>query len=109
MDLKPGRELDALVAEKVMGEDLSPLGTLHGREIPYVPPHYSTDIAAAWQVMEHITAQKRDDFGWFDLRFVNDRWKATFITGAYYEARDHIEAPTAPHAICLAALKAVGV
>jgi hypothetical protein len=58
--MKPGRELDALVAEKVMGmshkemwgindyrEDGSPV---------YMPdfPSYSEDIHAAWEVVESV-------------------------------------------------------
>jgi hypothetical protein len=57
-DLQAGRELDALVAEKVMGikcgvclqdGQLEPI-TMDWREIP----HYFTDIAAAWEV--HLEA-----------------------------------------------------
>lgn len=116
-ETKAGRALDALVAEKVMGLK-PPFDTRSVRRdvltgMPtYVdrlgPPPYSTSIEAAWEVVEWMAAQKRDDFGWFDLRFSNDCYQATFFTGAYYEATDHIQGKSAPHAICLAALKAVG-
>lgn len=56
--MKPCRELDALVAEKVMGLSI----WRHGRRVDYKTddsvynrvPSYSTDIAAAWQVVERI-------------------------------------------------------
>lgn len=46
-----GRELDALIAEQVMGGNWSSIDYA-----PYIEnlPHYSTDIAAAWQVVERM-------------------------------------------------------
>jgi hypothetical protein len=99
--MKPGRELDLLVAEKVMGD------TIIRREqdneiISYCKP-YSTDIAAAWEVVEkmkeenileiHVLRQSGVEIFFYDLE--GDRRR--------------IIADTAPHAICLAALKAKGV
>lgn len=110
--MTPGRELDALVAEKVMGLDVNRTGP---ETMWFARPmggnwddlkDYSTDIAAAWEVVEAVKARKIDQ-GWFDLGFANGSWGATFRTGAYYEPIEHVRAPTAPHAICLAALKAV--
>lgn len=110
-----GRELDALVAEKVMGLNIRPVVHEYGlspqlklapgsinyvgtyTEIPEVPP-YSTDIAAAWGVVEKL---RERGFG-FSL---NDGWIAWFLAG---RSDWHADAETAPHAICLAALKAVG-
>lgn len=115
-ELKPGRELDALVAEKVMGwariimadqawADVSNnwhsdyMGTVGGKRT--VIPLFSTDIAAAWEVVE-----KFDDYGvWrhegqakhhaeFKREF--GKWK-----------RWAAEGESASHAICLAALKAL--
>lgn len=115
-EMKAGRELDYLVVERVMGwrriDAISfsqplPSGLGYQRLLHEVP-EYSTSIEAAWEVVEWMAAQKRDGFGWFDLRFSNDCYQATFFTGAYYEATDHIQGKSAPHAICLAALKAVG-
>ena len=116
--MNAGRELDALVAERVMGlvaysvglvterprvrtvDDLQRTGT------PLSP--YSTDIAAAWQVVERLHALG------FVVNVTMDNG-----TGRYCEvwklADDSIYAPhrveaetTIPHVICLAALKAVG-
>lgn len=102
--MSAGRELDALVAEKVKGGGHRPGGAA---VCPSVPP-YSTDIAAAWQVVE---------------RFRRAGWRAEVRTGpdGYHECSleppdtdpmdhaYHIGAlgDSVPHAICLAALKAV--
>jgi hypothetical protein len=115
--VKPGRELDALVAEKVMGLNPKLFNVLASyyevaTEGPRLPA-YSTDIAAAWLVVEkmhqhpkwvlQLAAPQQD--------YVNEKWRAIF-------ARKHWETigpygwdafgESAPHAICLAALKAVG-
>lgn len=125
--MKPGRELDALVAEKVMGWAPNyPGGWPHppkdepnrkrhmAADGTTVIPAYSTDIAAAWEVVEKVgplfgqrsfhlrwaPVMKDDDTpwlaSWFDINVDHD-------TGAA-----HGRGGTAPHAICLAALKAVG-
>jgi hypothetical protein len=116
---KAGRELDALVAEKVMGADPS---TVHwhlsnatflvdGKWVDVPPvPHYSTDIAAAWEVVEKMSQK----YHWriqspFD---VGDEWYAGLtprsVTGWNGRPDHYAGAPSAPLAICLAALKAVG-
>lgn len=99
--MKPGRELDLLVAEKVMGYQLfdSELAneglsnSLHVADIP----KYSTDIAAALGVVE-----KMKDAG-FSCGVFREKWVCLIgnVSGP--------DCNTAPHAICLAALKAVGV
>lgn len=110
--ISPGRELDALVAEKVMGiSDFKhaqldannmcprcyrPSGANDFLPVQCVPAPYSEDIAAAWTVMERMPPRTY-------LRKDDDRWlcKIADIAGA--------SAETASLAICLAALKAVGV
>lgn len=154
--MQAGRELDALVAEKVMGylervvvrkgrslktaegpriafrhsPDRFDLGeysrhwTEDGTKIycgsPFsihFAPRYSVEIAAAWRVVEKIrksvpkqTATQTFSFqlcqtgtpgGWHCSFVVND---GDWSTQAYVD-----EIATAPLAICLAALKAVGV
>jgi hypothetical protein len=66
--------------------------------------HYSTDISAAWQVVEKLTA------GGLSVSVVNEchpgQWCVLVIDdGCVY---DSSTADTAPFAICMAALKAVG-
>ena len=119
--MKAGRELDALVAEKVMGIKLCH-HELHetrptckychlnkgfwqpkwGRIEP--PRHYSTDIAAAWEVVETFAGKVY--VGMARGKYSGD-WKA--VIGDRVRPSYEIEAETAPLAICLAALKAKGI
>lgn len=116
-----GRELDALVAEKVFGATTipdawgspmrpgtcwtsDPTGHYTGRAVVTgVPiPYYSTDIAAAWTVVEKMP-------GHFDLwQEHGGLWAARFLQGPTVigETR-RIE--SAPLAICLAALKVIAL
>lgn len=111
-----GRELDALVAARVMkwtdigpaapemqehGEDL--WGRPHGGATAQanVPP-YSTDIAAAWQVLTELEGIY--DFAW---SLSNDEPGYTFR--AYTDSLGQFvdKAETVPLAICRCALKAM--
>jgi hypothetical protein len=75
-----------------------------------VAPDYSKNIAAAWQAVERLTegvsphcnlrVERLGDEGWRASMCFDD-WENMWSGWAY--------ADTAPHAICLAALKAVGV
>jgi hypothetical protein len=116
--MEAGQELDALVAEKVMGwTNLFPVDThailgsrtgINARGNRHQLPSYSTDIAAAWAVVEKLMMQDiwiamcpysfhAQPVGWFVEYFIDKDKKG-----------GEIEAATAPLAICLAALKAVG-
>lgn len=113
------RKLDALVAEKVMGwKDIS--GPDHGIDMWQTPeghrgirgkdiPSYSTDIAAAWEVAEKLSQLC------FGLWRVGDEWECELDSndGRFLVAGDSVHVfgsgISAPLAICLAALKAVGV
>lgn len=123
--MEASRELDALVAEKVMGfylhkrrdewNDGDPYFYVtypnfdgHGSdELIHKIPNYSTDISAAWKVIEKV----QESCGGIDLKFNrHDRmWETDFLASD----NDCLilgcdGAPTVAHAICLAALKAVG-
>lgn len=112
------QELDALVAEKVMGFcihipgftvnitnlqrickrcdkmiDIKEFAAQHGR------CNFSTDIAAAWEVVE-----KMQDRG-IAIYFEDGVWEVDVDENFTVSARDD----SAQKAICLAALKAVGV
>lgn len=155
--MKPGPELDALIAEKVMGwmwcrinteaypasfvvqepyrgrrflvarehvtdDSTSGYARATGAE-PVVPteahvvPHYSTDIKEAWRVVRRIadsgTNTKRD----FVLHFhpanevdEEEGWQAEFVESCNDAMGSGCaEGDTAPHAICLAALRAMNV
>lgn len=138
--LTTGRELDALVAEKVMGysrvdvpRDVNgenegvtlwpPNVDVAEYQWPYVGPvqiysfcpMYSTDIAAAWQVVEKMQergmwAQLRTPFGKGKM---DDGFWCGFtpmLTTGWNGRPDHnTSAAMMPLAICLAALKAVGM
>lgn len=121
-EMKAGRELDALVAERVMGwtdvklakrPELGVLGRHPVRHAQEIVPHYSTDIAAAMAVVEELRSWifwvQRVEAPLGQVRYsarVYTRDKdVPYYFGAYYDAT----ANTAPLAICLAALKAVGV
>jgi hypothetical protein len=101
-----GRELDALVAEKVMGWKEPKKGSL-GELFPSQfnrTLRYSTDIADAWRVADKSQLFSKHGFYlWFDGEFwcVGD-------TNGVNDCSPHTKGATAPLAICLAALKAVG-
>jgi hypothetical protein len=128
--MKPGRGLDALVAEKVMGLEapapwpenvkLNPSDALdavvaRGYAEAVLrfsePKPYSTDIKAAWEVVEriwklrdarfgHLEVSRDAVVGWYCRLAVSPGPCNPFV----YQVAD-----TAPHAICLAALEALGV
>lgn len=105
-----GRELDAMVAEKVMGwravgghkgVPSDPQCTVHVEV-----PRYSTLISCAWEVVEKLQEtsilehleQRDGDEGKYVVQFCakpNEAWW-----------HEHAYADTAPLAICRAALKA---
>ncbi len=86
--MKPGRELDSLVAAKVMGIE-------H-------PAPYSTSIEAAWEVVEKLKANGEG----IRLIYHYGHWNVLFEHEDYcYNS----PAESAPHAICLAALKTMGI
>ena len=111
--MNAGRELDALIAEKVMGlrgigfwpeggghyYHTLPCEGIFDDVIQKVGiPHYSTQIADAWLVVEKFAeysiSRKRNETALCWLMNDNKLWRAEI-------------AATAPLAICLAALKAV--
>jgi len=123
-----GREMDALVAEKVMGLTVicqqESDHFLHGlAKVLHVPKReritipmvqmwrtsdgkvlrrYSTDIAAAWTVVEYMRAE-----GW-DFELVTRIWGRIGWRATLYSCRVAWSAygSTAPEAICRAALVA---
>lgn len=126
--MEAGRELDALVAEKIMGwkwytiDTFAPDAFLRHPEHVSSPDwyqttdeyrhpqwvqsvwHYSTDISSAWLLAEklRIAVMPDENNGWIAARWSPDE--------TYYDiAACESHANTAPLAICLAALKAVGV
>lgn len=104
--MNPGSELDILIAEKVFGVKYEEpkLNQFKPMPNPNSCPRYSTDIAAAWEVVEKLNLLSK-----FSLERFEDRYRIVEYAGGYDNNFTFIsEAETAPHAICLAALKAVG-
>lgn len=106
--------MDALVAEKVMGWE--PVNEFrqwwweNGTKTKEVrTPDYSTDIAAAWQVVERMERR----FSTVQVIWEGPIYGARVLIrdedGGAYSTEADKRAKTAPEAICLAALKAVGV
>lgn len=130
--MKAGRELDALLAEKIFGCKVDREkrfyevtmfcgcpGRQHDSDSDRVEgiPWYSTDIAAAWQVVDHVRYSVRN--GRFVVRAPEGPAPAYWSAGyedtssepGYGDSIHHwlVEGETAPHAICLAALRVIGV
>lgn len=110
--MKAGRELDALVAEKLMGLEL----VRHGGNIFYkeqskhhpielLLPEYSSFIAQAWLVVEKM---KRD--GMLVIIKADGLRIGDFSHGWTVLIDNHprVDADTAPLAICKAALRTIG-
>lgn len=119
-NLEAGPELDKLVAERVMGlvpcthwvDGFSTMSIIHGDECdgtPYLNCHdakpgrwtkkYSTDIAAAWEVVEKFKPE-------VEICCLHNGTYRAWL-GAPLKTEWHGFAPIAPLAICRAALKAV--
>ena len=116
-ELQAGRELDALVAEKVMGlkphrmiscPDNKP-GCLvyhyEGAWEGYVIPDYSTSISAAWEVVEKLGVNDFVHLSWMPGHKLWTCSLDSTMFGGYINLS--VEADTAPLAICRAALKVV--
>ena len=113
--MNPGRELDALVAGKVMGWKRLDLGPINGirwkkgnRMIESEHPFsYSTDISAAWEVVEKFECLYlfRCVSGPFEGKY---ECKLVFEEGPDNDKRRfYAVAETAPLAICRAGLRTV--
>ena len=121
-EMKAGRELDAMIADKVMGWTEQPYSRPPSHwqdEEGYTIltlPNFSTDIAAAWQVVERmrrfsdlrsfaVVVQDNSEHG------AEPEWLARF--DRYEVATDEMvtaewwSSKSAAKVICIAALKAV--
>jgi hypothetical protein len=110
--LPAGRELDTLVSRAVMGGDVYPdgggyydfmerVGSGQSRSLPY----YSTDIRAAWEVVNKVLSTDGHFAFWPSIRGFGIAYHGirTWDSEPVWE----VFADTAPLAICRAALKAV--
>ncbi|EZP77579.1 hypothetical protein H839_08099 [Parageobacillus genomosp. 1] len=109
------REIDRLVAEKVMGwepEEIEGSAYLSGyvlykrEEPPHIPDYQfkpSTNVADAWKVVEKL----REKELYVDIDTFAEHYDVRVVSGP--NEVGHSLSETAPLAICLAALKAAGV
>lgn len=118
-EMQAGREMDALIAEKIFGLKVEWEIEYLGEQIPSskqladkydengILPLYSTDIAAAWEVVEGVREK-------FNLLMNVHPYSLVAANGGYrvsvndlHIELDYTTADTAPLAICRAALKAL--
>lgn len=105
--MKPGRELDKLISEKIFGEKFRPytqlITTMPSKTVPETP-FYSTNISAAWEVVEKIKAHQTIEI------IGNSYYGQGDATGYSVKINGRLcshQAETAALAICLAALEAI--
>jgi hypothetical protein len=123
--VKPGRELDALVAEKVFGIDVNAetdevdwddgpnFPNFYKQKVRIAP--YSTDIAAAWEVVERLMQMEnkidveQSEYSGSITGKKQREWKCRLNWGGWIGKQQIISwGESAPHSICLSALKLVG-
>jgi len=111
-----GPEMDALVAERVMGWTWEPGPYLQDPETPRrahpqstrnAPDPYSTNIAAAWLVVEKLNdkkiAEAGGDWSWpVEITYICDEGREGWCV--QFQGRHDAVAEPAPLAICRAAL-----
>lgn len=119
--MKPGRELDALVAEKVMGWEIwngqwsdKQTKELTGYDVGRFSFNPSSNISAAWEVVEKV-AVIPFSISKIYTRYGGHGWSVNWCLEGYdcdncdndCHKECEINAKTAPEAICKAALLAV--
>lgn len=107
-DLKPGRELDAWIAEHVMGWKLRtpyPDRWLNSEGMTQSLPHYSTDIYTAWDLLDKLS---ESNFLIETRTYMKQPWQSQVLILKSPESEWIVAVgETMPHAICLAAMKAI--
>ena len=96
------RDIDRQIGKKLFGIDNEYILNNFGL------PHYSTDIAAAWEVVEKLREEDLCFNIWVDSGYCEVEIKEFTITKTPVTSHAYIENKSAPMAICLAALKALG-
>jgi len=107
------REIDRLIAERVMGwTNLSMIGNRFGTtpegKTHRIVPQYSTDVSAAWEVVEKLRQSGYQ--GGINWAISELGYECAFVEALHSpDERQTSRAETAPLAICLAALKVIGM
>lgn len=110
-EMKASHELDLMVAEKVMGWKRSfddGWNTPAEGWVGFVGARFSTDISAAWKVVEKMLENHRYGMQLFNVG--TKAWSCKFFSGGkeWWNCDDGMcYDHSAAHAICLAALRAV--
>jgi len=105
-----GPEMDELIAKYVMKLERTKPG--QWREsvdwwvngLPSECPDYSTDISAAWEVVEKMSSKF---IGLHKMKFAEGKWFALYLDKSNDDCEEIVEAETPMLAICLAALLSV--
>ena len=104
LNMPAGREMDALIAENVFNVFVHRLnGSAFSVSMLNEIPHYSTDISAAWEVVEKLHKENDIFDVWHEKDTGFDWWCEVVNNGDGW----NVNAKTAPLAICRAALLAV--
>ena len=108
--MKPGNELNAIVAEKIFGWEIyqdqdqrDRSYVKHNAGGGYLLPDFSCDMGAAYQVVQEMI--KRDYVNRFTM-VETQSWHKCYFGKDNDEFAEKGE--SVPHAICMAALKAEG-
>lgn len=102
-----GRELDAEIFCRVFGRERGPDGWFRHPGAPGWPtnpddvPPYSTDLAAAWEIIQHFGSVVQL------VRYPDAIWRCTLWNPRLRCWRREAQANTMPLAVCRAALAAV--
>jgi hypothetical protein len=115
--MRKEREFDAEIAQRVFGHAVR---TLRGAALEDTPngerplAHYSRDIDAAWEVAERMNISLIPVEGgqWFAMVGQPERWPGPADFILYLQEGNFVNSgaavdPSAPLAICIAALKAL--
>jgi len=100
--MRPGIELDNLIRKHIFND-----------EYQIARKFYSENIEDAWEVVEKVCADRQEKLNEFMVKKLaqGGTVQETFgdYVATYKEGGDYVPGVSAPHAICLAALKAKGV
>ncbi len=115
--MRPGRELDSAIAQKIMGYTIKVKQKALWEETPLGERplrNYSRDISAAWEVVEkmNITLIPIQENQWFALVGRDEAWSSPAAFIQYLQAGEFAKSGAAVGeipalTICLAAIKAI--
>lgn len=106
--MEPGRELDALIEQHIFGkrvewiqDEVTDPYPIVPAEYGYIVENYSSDISAAWEVVNQMYKDN------WDFTLERHRFMNRDKVGAFFGSLETVKAEAAPEAICKAALLAI--